>query len=89
MLFVVMFALLASFHFTELQPVEASSCGTVYLYQAQCTHTCLYYPAGNSTWCDGYKYDHYTAPPANRITTLWAPTYSGFVNPTGCPMFCE
>jgi hypothetical protein len=87
-LFLVMFALLASFHFTQPKSAEASSCGTVYLYQALCTYECTYVVAEDKTYCEGARYDHYTAPPANRFVSWWFPVFTGKVDPTGCPTFC-
>lgn len=88
-LLLIMFLLLASFHLSQSQTVQASSCGAVYLYQAQCTSVCNYYVSHNSTQCYGTKYDHYTAPPANRFVTEWTPTFPGNVSPTGCPTMCQ
>lgn len=88
LMLLITFVLLANFYFTQPQTVQASSCGTVYLYHANCTHSCTYYSQLNETKCNGIEYDHYTAPPANRNTGSFQQTYSGFVNPTGCPTMC-
>lgn len=85
-----MFVLLAHFHhFAPPQTAEANSCGTVYLYRANCTYYCTYYPSDNETTCSGKQYDHYTAPSANRKISNFTQTYSGQINPTGCPTMCS
>jgi hypothetical protein len=87
-LLLAMFLLLASFYYIQPRTVEASSCGTVYLYHAVCTSVCVWDSGENKTTCYGHRYDHYTAPPANRWVGSYSKTFNGQMNPTGCPTFC-
>ena len=74
--------------FIDTSTASASSCGTVYLYTANCQDFCFYNPDNNTTTCYENNYEQWTAPPRQRRKwTKPGQTCQGYIN-NNCSTFC-
>lgn len=81
--------ILTGVFFSVQTPVaQASSCGTVYLYTANCRVSCSYNSSSDQTFCNVSHYEEWTAPPAKRHKYLTAQLFPGYWEPN-CSTFCQ